>query len=122
MPRDKQCGFTLLEILITLFIFSIGFLALLRLQTLMLQQSQENYFHSIANTQLQNAWEHWHIDAKNDRAIALENWQADNARLLPDGGAHIEMQTRNVDIMLFWINHFGSDKKSQISASAWYVL
>lgn len=49
-------GFSLLEVLIALFVLSVGLLGLLSLQTITMRRNYEAYLASIATTQIQTAF------------------------------------------------------------------
>ena len=66
-------GFSLVEVLIALFILSIGMLGILSLQTIAIRRNYNAYLSSVAATQI----------AAADQNPTI--WQQDNSKLLPQG-------------------------------------
>jgi prepilin-type N-terminal cleavage/methylation domain-containing protein len=69
-------GFSLVEVLMALFILSIGMLGLLSLQTIAIRRNYDAYLSSVAATRI----------AAADQNASV--WQQDNAALLPQGIGH----------------------------------
>lgn len=97
-------GFSLLETLIALSIFTISFLALLKVEILVIRQQNSTLVRSLAIQQLTNIadlmlYPKWH----NQQAQWQQQWRQQIEKLLPDGAAqinnsHIKMQWQMPDI------------------------
>lgn len=77
-------GFALIEVLITLFILSLGLLAIVGMQLTALRQGQEAYFRSLAMVQLSAMAERLRFNQLDSyRRAELTRWNEINAKLLP---------------------------------------
>jgi prepilin-type N-terminal cleavage/methylation domain-containing protein len=90
----KTKGFTFLELLIALALFSAGLLGLLQLQFLAQRQLQETLYVTRAFNQAYNLSALLTIfEAAPGSALAqqlLQHWNADNAQVLPNGVGTLE--------------------------------
>jgi prepilin-type N-terminal cleavage/methylation domain-containing protein len=84
---QPQSGFSLLEVLITIFILSFGLLALLQLQCYTANISQQNWYQLVAQTQLQSLAEKLSISPVFSNAISA--WNNQNQLLLPSGNGQV---------------------------------
>lgn len=79
-------GFALIEVLVALFILSLGLFGIAAVQLSALQYSQDAYWQSLATTQLSSLSERFRA---NQSTFARDNelilWNATNAYLLPQG-------------------------------------
>lgn len=79
-------GFALFEVLITLLVVSLALLGIVGMQVSAVHYAQEAYLHSVATTQLANMLERLRTNTSlAARAMELERWNDNNARLLPRG-------------------------------------
>ncbi len=102
MCRVEHAGFTFLELLIALALFSAGLLGLLQLQFLAQRQLQEALYVTSAAQQaynLSSLWTMFNCGPGSSLAYRLEHtWNEDNARLLPQGEGRFESD----GIHVFW--------------------
>ena len=92
-------GYTFLELILALAIFSAGLLGILQLQALTQRQWQESQYISVAIMQAYSASALLTSFAKEgDLSQPLSSWQADLAQLLPQGEGVITATT----ITVFW--------------------
>ncbi|MEM1243264.1 MAG: prepilin-type N-terminal cleavage/methylation domain-containing protein [Pseudomonadota bacterium] len=82
--NNKQGGITLVEVIVTLSIFSFGLLALAKLQINYLNKTYVLYYNSIALEQLNSIEARLRVDAKFSN-FELQQWNSTNRRLLPQG-------------------------------------
>ena len=75
-------GFSLIEVLLALFIISFGLLSIAALQTTALRRSYDSYLHSIAVTQLAAMFDRLQVGSIEKESII---WNQVNAELLPQG-------------------------------------
>jgi len=99
----RMKGFALIEVLVALFILSLGLLGIAGMQLSALQHSQEGYWHSLASTQVSSMFERLRA---NESSTARENefvrWNAINARLLPSGSGHYSCNTGMCTVTVQW--------------------
>lgn len=75
-------GFSLIEVLIALFIFSFGLLGIVALVTTSLEHNYSAYLRSIAVTQLLNGYNRMRVGNKTQEILL---WNKMNSELLPQG-------------------------------------
>jgi len=80
-----QAGYTLIEVLIALGLFSLISLALLATQMKALTHQQQGYYHELAVTQAQNQLQRLYAGD----SINASNWQQHLQKILPDGTGFI---------------------------------
>lgn len=99
-------GFTLLEFLLALAIFSIGLLGLLQLQLIAQKQLQESLYTSRAVIQAYNLSALWTMfAAKPSSSLAQQleiSWNQQNAQLLPAGDGRWHQQGQQTVISVLW--------------------
>jgi type IV pilus assembly protein PilV len=99
-------GFTLLEVLVALFILSFGLLGIAGLQLTALQQSQDSYAQSLAVIQLFSMQERLRANKSAEtRNRELADWNASNARLLSHGKGSYQCQANVCVITIRWQTH-----------------
>lgn len=102
-------GLTLIEVLISLFILSIGLLAILKTQVYSLQAVNNAYYTSQAIMRTESLKALYSIQAKNF-ANLYQHWQRMNAKLLPQTTS---LLTGN-ELSLSWHDRF-TGKQQKIS-------
>jgi prepilin-type N-terminal cleavage/methylation domain-containing protein len=102
-----MAGFSLIEILITLFVISVGILGIIGLQLSSLRVTQNAYFQSIAITQLTALIERMRAHKPENWPTQLLEWNTINLEVLPQGkGTYACMNEKNektvCTITLLW--------------------
>jgi len=95
-------GFSLIELLISLLIFSVGILGLLKLHLLSLKQTQFSYWQSYADQQISNMAEEiiaMHCDGLSH--ILIDEWK-NNVKKLPGGQGEIVGTSLDYKIKVVW--------------------
>jgi type IV pilus assembly protein PilV len=96
-------GFTLLEVLISLFILSYGLLSMAGMQLSALQHSQDAYLRSVATVQLNSMLERLRANSSavvRDRELL--RWNESNLRVLPRGKGEYQCKGENCTATIFW--------------------
>jgi prepilin-type N-terminal cleavage/methylation domain-containing protein len=97
-------GFALVEVVITLFILSVGLLAIMGMQITALRHSQEAYLRSLAIIQLSGIVERLRFNKQSSyRAAELARWNEINAKLLPQGRGNYYCNEGACRIDLEWL-------------------
>jgi type IV pilus assembly protein PilV len=109
----KNTGFTLLEILIALFILSFSLLGIAALQTSALHHAQDAYLRSVASVQAVNLAER--SLAESITAEEINAWNVENATLLPDGTGVYKSLTNYHKIIVSWKSHFSTENVVSLS-------
>ena len=91
----RCAGFSLLEVLITLLVISVGFLAFSRLYLLNLKSSQQAYLHRIALNQLSNMNERLRANSSREGVSHLSRelakWLAVTKTVLPKANGQVQV-------------------------------
>lgn len=96
-------GFGLIEILIALFIFSFGILALLKLQWLTIQYSHQTILRAIAINQVNQFLEQLSVPAPIlKEADWIKIWQQRNQQLIPASNTQVDFAVNNYHLKLHW--------------------
>ncbi len=95
-------GFTLLEILITLFILSLLLLGLNAMQLTALRKTTAAYYFSVATEQLHSMAERLHATNGSNNMLSQLSWNEQNKEVLPQGVGTINENTSNATLTLFW--------------------
>lgn len=107
--NNNKNGFTLFEVLISLFILSFGLLTILGLQTAALQRNIDAYFESLATIQAANLAECIHANSIDN---CLPDWTQQIAILLPQGSGTCKKNTAGYKISVCWTPHLVLNKKN----------
>ena len=85
----SQQGATILEVVVALFILSLGLLGIIQIQNISLKQTQESHLITIAMAQAQNLFEQFRmtqaLPGSNEFYALLNAWNTTNQKLLPGG-------------------------------------
>jgi type IV pilus assembly protein PilV len=108
MKQWCSLGFSLLEVLITLLILSLGLLGFARAEILALQINETAYFQSIATIQLNGITDA--IRACNNMSTAPANcfseatkiWKAENKILLPQAESNYRKTSTGYTLTIRW--------------------
>lgn len=95
-------GLTLLEVLISLFIFSLLLFGLDAMQVHTLRHAKASFYASVAMQQIENMIEHLKV-AKGAPLEELEKkWNEQNQRILPNGRGVLMGIYPHLKIAIFW--------------------
>ena len=97
-------GFSLIEVVISLFILSIALSAFLLLQTKILKRIYSSYLYTVAVTQVNSAFSRSLSLNRNELFV----WNLNNKILLPQGKGEFGSL---YDISLCWFDRLSGDKK-----------
>jgi type IV pilus assembly protein PilV len=104
-------GFTLLEVLVSLFILSLLLLGLDAAQTKALQSAKSVYYFNVATEQLRSIMERLQaINTPNDINALQLLWDEQNARVLPQGRGEIDNSPPLIVITIHWGNNHNCDR------------
>ena len=99
-------GFSLIEVLISLFVFSFGILAVAGLQLSTLRVTQDAYMRSVAAVQAYSMLERLRVNKTGQsRTKALANWNQQNKYLLPQGTGYYQCRQQQCDVTLTWVEN-----------------
>ncbi|MGB6976921.1 MAG: prepilin-type N-terminal cleavage/methylation domain-containing protein [Gammaproteobacteria bacterium] len=99
-------GFSLLEVLVSLFIISLGLLGIAGLEIIALRDTQESYWQSVAVTQLSSVFERFQANLANDkRNQECHLWQQSVSSLLPNASAECSCSSHTCHAVLTWQVH-----------------
>ena len=103
MKFSKFSAFSLIEILISLMIFSISILALAKMQWAGAQINRSAMYRSIATIQIENMIEK--ILANNHKSSSqdISDWNQENAKSLPSGNGSVLAYNNEFRIVLHWL-------------------
>lgn len=100
--RVRVLGFTLLEVLVTLFILSLLLLALNAMQLTALRNTTSAYYFSVATEQLQSMAERLEATHGNPSSLQLLKWNEQNKTILPEGVGMIREMAPDTALILSW--------------------
>lgn len=96
-------GFSLIEVLITLFILSLGLLGIAGLELTALRNTQDIYLQSVASTQLTAMAERLRANQSHAaQVLECERWNIENQRLLPQAKGICVCQNATCTLTLNW--------------------
>lgn len=85
--RGGKAGFSMLEVMMALFVLTFGLMGLISIQALLVKGGYDTYLQSIAVTQISSAFEIMQLPSGGD---SLNKWQETNSKLLPQGIGKID--------------------------------
>ena len=98
-------GFSLIEVLLALFILSVGLLGIAQMQLSSLHHTEEAYRQSIATIQLSSLSERLQANPSDTaRQNELTQWNTQNARLLPKGKGKYQCNAEHCTAQIQWLN------------------
>lgn len=101
--QRNMAGFTLLEIMIALFILSVGLLGMARMETLSLRYQKDDLFRTIASLQINNLLEEVQVNSKERyQAERVALWRTTTTQLLPRGEGEIQTNGQRQTINIRW--------------------
>lgn len=103
---NYNTGFTLIEVLISLLIVSLGLLGIAGLEITALRNTQESYWQSVATVQMASILERLRVNhsAFNERQ-ECERWSLQNQFLLPKNKSECVCNNVECKIILTWQKH-----------------
>jgi prepilin-type N-terminal cleavage/methylation domain-containing protein len=103
MVKSRHNGFTLLEVLISLFILSYALLGFDLLELKSLKKSREIYFYGIAITQVQ-AISNLLQELNSNAGFSLQTtlWNQENKQVLPQGAGVVTGSYPDYQVSLSW--------------------
>lgn len=125
-PKQTQKGFTLVEVLVTLLVVSIGLLGVAKLQVLALKNSYATYQRSVASAQTQDLVERlWAgmcvLGDVNKRSAIVAEWRKEHENRpatkisMPDWSGSLVVDNYIYQVTVSWTDYRGS--KSGIGAA-----
>ena len=119
LSADRAAGFTLIEVLVTLLILSIGLLGLASLQIQGLRGTHEALLHTQASALAMDMSERLlALSAAADPLDAndLHEWTTELSQRLPEGTGSVTMDTKALTVEVFW-NERGSAQHLTLSST-----
>lgn len=114
-PHPRQSGTTLIEVLVTLVVLSIGLLGVAAMQTFSLQSNQKAHYRSQATALIAEISDH----ARANRSIVLNSatlpnqdyWNTRAAELLPSGqvSSSVDTGAGEITIDVRWLDDRDED-------------
>jgi type IV pilus modification protein PilV len=99
-------GFSLLEVLISLFIISLGLLGIAGLEIIAFRDTQEAYYQSVAIAQLTSMFERFQANLSNNgRTQECHLWSRNGLLLLPNASAECNCAAHLCRVALTWYLH-----------------
>lgn len=96
-------GFSLLEVMLALFILSVGLLGMVGMQLSAMKYTDEAYFQSLATTQLSSMMERLRANHSSEsRERDFQRWNVLNATLLPEGEGRYSCQNDYCTVHVNW--------------------
>lgn len=95
-----QCGFTLIEVLISLLILSFILLGFNAMQLHALRENRNAYYFSVAQNQINSLLERSYAQELSSQQIAT--WNLQNQKSLPNGTGRISGHYPSYQITIFW--------------------
>lgn len=97
-------GMTLLEVMVSLFILSVGFAGFYAMQFTALSETRNAFYLAVAVNQMRG-FENIFVTRDDFRGIAFEEWVQQNKTLLPNAISEISESNDSSIVSLCWGNH-----------------
>ena len=110
-------GFTLIEVLMSLFILSCALLELDMMLLTAKKAAKGSFYLNIAEQQIENMKERIYIYKNNDLHEKIIEWNQENKKILPNGHGIIQKQDHRYRLSLFWGEKDGSCQQNQSGLS-----
>lgn len=108
IKRHTSRGVTLTEVLITMVMFSIGPLALAKMQLLTQQGNHLTVLRTVAFNQAYNLAEQLHLGVRGRNLNqVMTTWNNSNAQLLPEGNGEVVQHDNAYTITVYWQGPMG---------------
>ncbi len=95
-------GFSLLEVLISLFILSVGLLALAKLQVAAMINIHEAYLQTLASVRLRSITAIIKTLPQDQLAGEIQHWNAVNRERFPQGQSSVSVSGFHYRVLLSW--------------------
>ena len=124
MKRHDYAGFSLIELLVSLLLLSIGLLSLLAIQIKVLRDIQASFLYSLASQQLQNLANQTLFLHQDDLlSQVLTTWRQENKQVLPNGKSGLLHPNKHAQAFIQWHTHeLGSHARKRESAQRVLLL
>lgn len=100
---QKNYGFSLIEVLISLLILSVGLLGIAAMEIKALQNTQNSYWRSVATVQIAAMLERLRVNHSSAARIKeCDEWNLQNQRLLPQTKGSCICNSKECQIILTW--------------------
>src|SRR5689334_9841498 len=107
-------GFTLIEVLISLFLLAFTLLGFAALEIKALRDSSNALYFSIASNQILNIYEHLKATESQHLTEIIAAWDKQNQIVLPQASGKLTGQYPNYVVSIFWGENQPSCKKIQL--------
>lgn len=111
---QSQKGFTLLEILISLFLLSVMLLGLDAIQITSLNETIASYYYTQAQNQLEEITEYLTSIKEADNSDVIAQWNKQNHEVLPQGHGEVQGSYPHYLISIFWGGQLQACPKNKI--------
>lgn len=99
-------GFSLIEVLVTLIILSLGLLSIAGIEIVALRNTQQAYLRSVATTQIAAMLERLRANQSDiARNNEYQRWNVANQRLLPQANGEYHCNKNICTVILTWHDH-----------------
>lgn len=110
-------GFTLLEVLISLFLLSLILLGTSAMQFVAQREARSAFYLAVAMEQI-SSMQSWLLVAKNDLLVEqIDKWNRQNRQVLPNGYGTVFGDYPHYQINLFWGKQEKECNKSKVGLS-----
>jgi prepilin-type N-terminal cleavage/methylation domain-containing protein len=103
MKKKSNTGFSLIELLISLFLLSFILLGLDAIELYSMRKTRDSLMVNSAINQLNNMTEWLRVNGKNKNSHEqIATWNLQNAMLLPSGQGSVEGSYPTFSVSIFW--------------------